>query len=115
MPQLPDLERLRRAVPEDVVLGALIDAATIGRWRVLRINDSRRQAGGRLVGDSGCAGWPDLYCVRGSEAVAIEAKSERGRLRPGQAEWLDALAATGVETFIARPSNLDSIVERLLR
>jgi hypothetical protein len=51
------------------------------------------------------AGWPDLVLVRGPRLIAAELKSERGRVRPEQRVWLDALAAVpGAETFLWRPS-----------
>lgn len=36
-------------------------------------------------------GWPDLFAVRRGEFVAIELKSERGKVSPDQEAWLDAL------------------------
>ncbi len=60
------------------------------------------------------AGFPDLVLVRGSELIAAELKSERGRVTPAQQQWLDALSAAGVEVAVWRPSDLDgAIVARL--
>ena len=59
------------------------------------------------------AGFPDLVLVRGSELIAAELKSERGRLSPAQQSWIDALREAGCETYLWRPSMLDSIIARL--
>lgn len=51
------------------------------------------------------AGWPDLVLVRGPRLIAAELKSERGRVRPEQRVWLDALSqVAGAETYLWRPS-----------
>ena len=38
-------------------------------------------------------GWPDLVCLRGDAIIAIEVKSDQGRPKPEQIEWLDRFAA----------------------
>lgn len=82
-------------------------------------------------------GFPDYVALRGNELLFIELKTERGRLGPGQREWLDelgelarhaeglALAATAaagerkhrapVEVYLWRPSDLERINYRLSR
>jgi hypothetical protein len=68
-------------------------ARTLG-WRVGHVHDSRRQiAPGRFVGDTDAAGLPDLILVRGGRLLFVELKADKGRLRPQQAVWLEALAA----------------------
>jgi hypothetical protein len=84
----------------------VIAAARLGGWRWYHTADSRRSN----------PGWPDLVLVRGREALFVELKSEKGRVRPEQREWLQALER--VETFstgILRPSDADAfITDRLL-
>jgi hypothetical protein len=71
------------------------DLAELRGWRWHHQHYSKRSP----------AGWPDLVLVRGPRLVAAELKSERGRVRPEQRVWLDALAAVpGVETYLWRPS-----------
>ena len=38
-------------------------------------------------------GWPDLVALRGPAIIAIEVKSDTGRPKPEQIEWLDRFAA----------------------
>lgn len=62
------------------------------------------------------AGWPDLFMVRVDRALAAELKTERGKVTTAQREWLDRLAAVGVETAIWRPSDwLSGQIEEVLR
>ena len=65
-------------------------------------------------------GFPDLVMVRPSKPdrparlVIAELKSEKGRLRPMQKLWLEYLReCEGVETFLWRPSQWESIMEVL--
>lgn len=71
---------------------AVIQYARLQGFRVAHVHDSRRQvAPGVLVGDRDAAGIPDLIMVRGETLVFAELKSAKGRLRPEQTAWLDAL------------------------
>lgn len=40
-------------------------------------------------------GWPDLVALRGEHLVAIEVKSDTGRPKPEQIEWLARFASLG--------------------
>lgn len=53
-------------------------------------------------------GFPDIIAVRDRRLVAIELKSARGALSDEQREWLEALAAAGVETHVWRPSDWET-------
>ncbi len=83
----------------------VIDLAHLYGWLCYHTYDSRR-----------CApGYPDLalcHPERG-EYLLAELKSERGRLRPAQRQWIDAIRASSVECHVWRPSDIDSIVARL--
>lgn len=60
------------------------------------------------------AGWPDLALVRTGRLLLAELKTERGRLRPEQRQWLDALGTvTGVEVYVWRPSDWPAVQELL--
>jgi hypothetical protein len=51
-------------------------------------------------------GWPD-WTIRGPRGVLFrELKSQRGRVTPEQREWLDALAANGMNVGVWRPASL---------
>jgi len=58
-------------------------------------------------------GFPDRVMVRDGRLLFVEYKSQRGRVNPEQAEWMDALRPAA-EVFLWRPSQLDEI-EQLLR
>lgn len=78
--------------------------STLG-WLSYHTWDSRRSQ----------PGFPDIIAVRGARVLAIELKSETGKVRPEQQMWLDALAAAGVETHVIRPSDwLDGWGEKVL-
>jgi len=58
-------------------------------------------------------GFPDLLATNGRRLLAIECKSQAGKLTPEQAQWLHLLAHTGkCECLIIRPSDVASL-ERL--
>jgi hypothetical protein len=77
--------------------------ATLRGWRVYHTHDSRRSG----------AGFPDLTMVRTGRIVFAELKSEKGRVRPEQQDWLDELAVCCVEAYLWRPSDWPD-VERWL-
>ena len=60
-------------------------------------------------------GFPDLVLVkRGWRTVFVELKSDKGRLRPAQREWLDGLTSTGEIACLWRPAMSDEIIEWLI-
>jgi hypothetical protein len=82
----------------------VIKLANLGRWLSYHTYNSKRSA----------AGFPDLTLVRGPELVFAELKTERGKVKPEQQGWLDALAATGADVYVWRPSDLDEVSQRLV-
>lgn len=58
------------------------------------------------------SGFPDRILVR-ERLIAVELKTEQGKPTDAQREWLDGLAAAGVETYLWRPSDLDEIAQIL--
>ena len=59
------------------------------------------------------AGFPDLILVRDCAILAVEVKSEKGKLTEAQWDWLEALGKTGVKVYIWKPSNWEEVVECL--
>ena len=111
---------VRRPVSERSFQAAVIDLARRLGWLVGHHHDSRRQiAPGKYVGDRDAAGVPDLILVRGNRIVLAELKAEKGKLRPAQRTWIDALravesdAAGRVLVKVWTPNSWDEI-ERLL-
>ena len=87
---------------------AVIELAQTFKWRVYHTHDSRRSQ----------AGFPDLCMVR--EAIIFaELKSEKGKIRPEQQEWIDALwnaSGTSTEVYVWRPADwLSGAIEMALR
>lgn len=73
----------------------VVDLAKLRGWRHFHAYSNRRSP----------AGWPDLALVRAGRLVLAELKTERGRIRPEQRQWLDALGQVpGVEVHLWRPS-----------
>lgn len=60
-------------------------------------------------------GFPDLFMVRGPRMVIAELKSEAGRLRPDQREWLARLELTAAEVYVWRPRDVAEVQEVLSR
>ena len=47
--------------------------------------------------------------------MAAELKSDTGRLKPEQADWLEALALAGVECHTWRPADYPDAIATVLR
>lgn len=91
------------------------DLADLRGWMWLHLRPARTTKGWRtpISGPLG-AGWPDLILARGPRLLAVELKSERGRVTPAQRTVLDTLALIpGVETLIARPADWDRVQQVL--
>lgn len=60
-------------------------------------------------------GWPDLALVRRKDCrfILAELKSEHGRVSPRQAAVIELLGAVGLEVYVWRPADLDTIAEVL--
>ena len=65
--------------------------------------------------DRSVKGFPDLVLVRDDRLMFWELKidEKRSKVTPAQQQWLDALAATGVETAVYRPSDIEEMLEKL--
>lgn len=90
---------------------SIIDYAKLRGWLVFHDNDSRRNR----------AGFPDLVLAREGEVVFAELKSQHGRIRPEQHQWLESLAPETTEAdgathsvYLWRPADWTEI-ERVLQ
>src|SRR5690606_27680126 len=92
-------EALLKHVSEKEFMQSVIDFARALRWRVYHTHDSRRSE----------PGFPDLFMVRGTRAIAAELKRVEGQVTPAQRDWLQAINATGIETYIWKPIHWDEI------
>lgn len=89
---------------------SVIELARVNGFRDYHTHNSRHSA----------AGFPDLVLVRGDRLIFAELKTERGRVSEAQRAWLDdltavALACSGVEVYIWRPSHWPHIARALAR
>ncbi len=84
----------------------VVELARLSGWLTYHTHDSRHSQ----------AGFPDLVMVRAPRVVFAELKSESGRIRPGQGQWLEALGdSESVEARLWRPSDWPEIEEALRR
>jgi len=62
------------------------------------------------------AGFPDCVMLRGGRIVVAELKVGKNQPSPEQAQWLEAFAETGAETFLWRESDEDwTEIQEVLR
>lgn len=96
---------------EEDLQSRIIDHARLCGWRVAHVRAAQVRSGRWATPVTGDVGFPDLVLARAGVVLLAELKSEKGRFREGQAEWLDAAAAHG---RLWRPSDWDAIVKELL-
>lgn len=80
----------------------VIQLARMLGWRTYHTLDSRGSS----------AGFPDLVLSRGGRLIFAELKSDVGRVRKEQSEWLAGLRAVeseAVGVYLWRPADLDEI------
>ena len=87
----------RPAMSEADLQASVIDLARRTRWLYFHDNDSRRNK----------AGLPDLLLVHPETGRVIfaELKSDTGKLRPEQKQWIDALVRGGHHVVTWRPEH----------
>jgi hypothetical protein len=73
----------------------ITQAATLNGWRWAHFRAAQVRNGRWATPQSGHPGFPDLVLARDGVLIIPENKTDTGRLRPGQAEWLDALGDHG--------------------
>ena len=82
----------------------VLTAAGYLGYRCYHTFDSRRSA----------RGFPDAVCVKDGRLLALEFKTERGKVSPEQEEWIAELAdVPGVTAMIARPDDWDRVLALL--
>lgn len=82
---------------------AVNEALRWSGWMLYHTHDSRRSQ----------AGFPDIVAVKGARTIWAELKTEKGKLRQEQREWLDALVEAQPEVYLVRPAGLDAFIALL--
>lgn len=79
------------------------DCLDLGGWRWHHETDSRKSK----------SGFPDLIAVKGNQMIVLELKTQKGRVRPEQVDWLVALANVDgrVRVGVLRPSQWRDVLE----
>lgn len=91
---------LAPGLTEHVFQTRVVELCRWHRLRVFHSGDSRRDL---------CAGFPDLVIVGPGGVLFIELKTDRGRVRPEQTTWLNALSAAGSQAAVWRPRDWTAI------
>ena len=99
-------QRLAEQVSERTLQDTIVRLAKVFGFLAYHTYDSRRSA----------PGFPDLVLChpeRG-ETLFMELKTQKGKVRKEQRQWLDALQAAGQRAYLIRPLDMDR-VEAILR
>lgn len=102
-------------ISETAFQQTIIDMAQVLGWRCMHVRRSKVRQDQWATATS-IPGWPDLFMWHTGQrrVIAVELKSEKGRVTPEQTEVLAQLKASGLETFVWRPSDADH-AEQVLR
>ena len=92
----------------------VVDALELGGWRWKHDLPARTNKGWRTA-TAGDVGWPDIFAARDGVALALELKSDSGRVHVEQTIWLAELAKVpGVHAMVVRPADIDELIRVLL-
>jgi hypothetical protein len=91
----------------------VIQLAKLLGWRVAGFRPGQNRRGKWATAMQGHIGWPDLFLVKGTVALALELKVGKRKATPEQCAWLDALEYAGIVTAIVRPSDWPWIEAKL--
>jgi len=95
----------KRPETEASFMAAIIELATLLHWKVWHDYDSRKNT----------PGFPDLVLCKPPVLIMAELKTDVGRVRPEQREWLAALAGVpGVLACVWRPRDFAAIQAALM-
>lgn len=98
-------------VSEDAFQRWVIDVAHWYRWRVTHFRKVKLPSGRWGTPLQGDPGYPDLSLARAGVIILAELKTEKGKVEPDQALWLDAIGPEHGRVW--RPSDRPAIVAEL--
>ena len=113
--RLTEQQRAWRALSEDEFRAQVNDVAEILGYQWMFVKPLRA-AGGiwktPTFGPLG-KGWPDTLYIhrRTGRTLYVEFKRELGKLEPDQERVIAFLRAAGLEAYLWRPSDLESVIE----
>src|SRR3954465_2461932 len=89
--------------------GQVEGRARFYQWKVFHAPDNKptTTASGRAARQRVSPGFPGLILLRGPALIVAELKTDRGRMGPGQEEWLDAWRAFGEAVILAGGAGMD--------
>lgn len=89
-----------RDTSEEELLANVIAEAHANGWLIAHFRPAKTEKGWRTPVQGDGKGFVDLVLGRNGRALHVELKSERGRLEPDQAAWLNAVGG-----LLWRPSD----------
>ncbi len=105
--------RKQRGHPEADFQQQIIELLHLNGWVVAHFRSARTGKGWVTPVAADGAGFLDLLAVhaRPGRVLAIEVKTDSGRLTPEQQAWRDNWDSAGFPAFVARPSNWEQLVK----
>lgn len=86
--------------------------ATLRGWTWAHFRPAQNKNGVWRTAMAGTPGYPDLTLVR-DRVIFVELKTDVGRMKPTQVDWLTKLRSAGAEAYVLRPSDWDQVQELL--
>lgn len=92
----------------------ILEVARLYGWRAHHARPALRQSGRWSTPITGNPGFPDLVLCGHGRLIVAELKTDTGRIRPEQQQWLNALRQVpGVEVAVWRPADWDAVQDQL--
>ncbi|MFR9807089.1 hypothetical protein ACL02T_33050 [Pseudonocardia sp. RS010] len=111
-PPAPAPPRRPRRRDEENFTAKVISTAQWHGWKVTHFRPSRTASGRWATAVQGDIGSPDLLLARHGDVILAELKTDDGRLRPEQRDWLTHLGPIAV---VWRPRDWDAVLARLAK
>ncbi len=93
--------------------GTILRLAHLYGYMAAHFRPARTDKGWRTAVSGDGAGYPDWHLVRPGRSVFIETKSTKGKVSQAQQVWHEVLRAAGIEVIVARPQDVERLIEVL--